>query len=418
MGLFNLFKKPAIEVVPFAELESFLAAYTARKELDEEYLAFVEFIEENIEAIQAALQALEEAKLMNEKIPDRVKHILEGNRKIYIQKISSFLDSLEKPRHIADVHRFQNDFSRRLDELSVQTQKNFLIIKEFLEDELSKVVKHIKEIEDRSKKLVALLEKHHFQNTEEIRELIQDYHANKKTKKVLEQEKQGISAEFDELIDKRKKIEKKLKELKEQEKTGFIEGLRQRQDELNASIKKQRAGLNEPFYELEKALRKYKRTSLEENLIDTYLADPFHAAQHDQEGKILEILEKLDKELHNLGIETKKYSKIRLAIKRVTKEFLENKIQEISRLQQEKHDVEKRIREDATLLGIMEHEKYLQTLQAYIKDKENLVQELDSKIDRLDEKKLFARINELLLPLHAALEEVTAQPAVQTKKKK
>ncbi|MFH1072571.1 MAG: hypothetical protein V1743_04040 [Nanoarchaeota archaeon] len=418
MGLFNLFRKPAIEVVPFAELESFLAAYTARKELDEDYLAFIDFIEEKIEAVQQALQALEEAKLMNEKIPDRVKHILEGNRKIYIQKISVFLGSLEKPGHIADVHRFQNDFSKRLDELSLQTQKNFLIIKEFLEEELSKVVKHIKEIEDRAKKLVALLEKHHFQNTEEIRELIQDYHTNKRTIKVLEQEKQEISAELDELMDKRKKIEKKLKELKEQEKKGFIEELRQKEKEIGTAIKRHSAELNEPFFELEKALRKYKRASLDEKLIDSYLADPHHAVHQDAESKIIEVLEKLDKELGHLGIETKKFSKIRQAIKRITKEFLENKSREISMLQQEKHDIEQRIREDATLLGIMEHEKYLQTLHAYIADKQNLVKELADKIDRLDEKKLFARINELLSPLHAALEEEAEQPPVQTRKKK
>ncbi|MBU1849956.1 MAG: hypothetical protein KKH40_04485, partial [Nanoarchaeota archaeon] len=190
MGLFNFFKKKSEpQEITFKELETWIDSFLEKKDVSKRIEGFKQFSENKIKEARDAINELESATLLNEKIPERVKHILSGNRKNYIQKINFFLDDLEFPKKRTEIRTFSIELSKKIDKLSEETQKSFFVLKEFLETEAATVAKKIKEIESESIKLRRLVEQENLELIDDILKLKNDYTQAKNVKEILEKEK-------------------------------------------------------------------------------------------------------------------------------------------------------------------------------------------------------------------------------------
>ena len=85
------------------------------------------------------LKVLEDAELLNPKIPERAKTIMQGNRASFIKKVSFFLDNIDLKMNGYDEiagksERIVND----LDLLAKSTAKSYHILNEFFAREIKK----------------------------------------------------------------------------------------------------------------------------------------------------------------------------------------------------------------------------------------------------------------------------------------
>ncbi|MBU1855328.1 MAG: hypothetical protein KKF89_06395, partial [Nanoarchaeota archaeon] len=175
MGLFDFLKKKKEETVKFSKIEEWIKRYFEEKSLDERVNELKHEIEQNISETRNLLEQLEKASLLNEKIPDRVKHIMEGNRKNYSRKMNQFLDSIKLPINYLEVEQFSQSFTKSLDVLSEETQKSYLVLKEFLESELTSVIRKVKAIENISTKFCEQTRKEKLDKIQSIKEKLDEF---------------------------------------------------------------------------------------------------------------------------------------------------------------------------------------------------------------------------------------------------
>ena len=104
---------------------------------------------------------------------------------------------------------------------------------------------------------------------------------------------------------RKKKINNRLESLKQSKDYSNFEALQKQKAELESQISHIKHRFNNTFKGIDKAVKKYKKGSLQEELLDQYMDDPLLALMEDQQFIILEILEKIKKEIDNLELKQK-----------------------------------------------------------------------------------------------------------------
>ena len=290
------------------------------------------------------LDFLEESALRNEDIPVRVKQIMEGHRKNYIRKVNSFLDSLEIPEDPNELMDFSEQFSKKLDVLGEETHKNYFVLKEFLDKEVSDIALSIKKIENNLSKMKKRLENMGLPQLGELNEALDKYHRTKLSKKdglvsvkVSKEAIKKLKQEHSESSDK-------ISRLKGGSKMKEYTSLLKKQEDIPRQINKTAQDMLLLFSTLEKAMKKYKRGSMNEQLVDDYLHGPLRALINDKDMEILSLLSKLEDAIPTLGLDHKKEQKTRAALKSINKEFLTKKKEDIIQLNTELEDTTQKIK--------------------------------------------------------------------------
>ena len=158
------------------------------------------------------------------------------------------------------------------------------------------------------------------------------------------------------------------------------------------------------FSTLEKALKKYKRISLNEKLIDAYLENPSKALMEDEGFQVIDILDKMKASLDKLNLKDKKAEKTVEEINRLSKEFLEGKKGLLERLSEEKKRLEEELEGSKVLEDLDEEEQKLALLRKRTNEQEALVEELKEKTKKGKPEKIKKNIKELLEELSVELE--------------
>ena len=396
MGFFDIFRKKELENVKFGEIDAWLDDFLKKKGLDKKMEALNEQTVIKISEIKAALENLEKAELLNEKIPERAKQIMEGNRKTYIRRIGYFLDNFALPENVLAISDFSKRLSEELDELGKDTHKNYYVLKELMEHDAYAVAKKIKELETLMQKTSQELEKENIHSAQSVKKKLKQYEKDLESLEYMEKEKKEEAARLEELRLKQEKVKKKLKELKESKDLERFNKLKERQEQNLEDIKKEENQFFQLFSQLERPLRKYKRGSLEEDLINRYLDNHMGALKGDEEMKILEILDKLKQNVKGLELKEKQEAKIAETIERLNKDFLLERKAALERLEQEKKEIHHLMNQNVIMLNMMEQESFLDNNQTLMEMHQRKLDELDNKISKIQPQEVRKEIKEAL----------------------
>src|SRR3989338_5661851 len=328
--------------------------------------------------VERELENLEKARLKNPNIPQKMIDIMKGNRESYIKKHKDFLNSLSMPKDYTDVDYFLDEIKNSLDGLHESTEKSYYVIHEFFEHESYKVASNIKKVDSLVDELKNSLSKY---SLRKINKLQQDI-SNLKLKIKLEQEiKEKIKKleEYSNDLNKaNEKISSDINNFKETEEYKELDEKKKERDEL---LKKEEENNNKIFSffsNIEHALKKYSRLSLEENLIKLYLENPIKALKSDSPFKIIEILKKMKDSIEKKKIELKddKKDKTIENIETININFFNNFLEKYNELR------EKIKMKDKELMECKAIDKMKELYDKLNKSKENL-KRLDENLDSL-----------------------------------
>jgi hypothetical protein len=321
MGFFDFLKKKGPEEISFSQIGEWLDKQVADKKLNQRVANAKDVINNRILGVHRLLDDLEKAGLRNENIPMKAKQMMEGHRKAYVHRLKRFLDEMEVPDDYSQIGFYAANFSESLTKLSEETQKNYLILKEFLEEPLAKVIKGVKGIEDELVRLQSDIEKAGIELIKDAKVRLKHYHDDLKRKAMLEEEKIGRSKELDSLRDRKGRLEARLEELRHTKDYDEFKELLENKKANEERLRQVEHELKVMFAELSRPLKKFKYSSLHEKLIDRYLLDPFGALEDDASLVMLEVLGKMKQTLNNLDLSESHLEKAQEFIEKLNKDY-------------------------------------------------------------------------------------------------
>ncbi|MBN2458870.1 hypothetical protein JXB28_01170 [Candidatus Woesearchaeota archaeon] len=383
MGFFDFLRKKEPAVVNFSELDEWLDKQLEEKKLGQKVEKAKSVVRSKVKESFNYLAELEKAALLNPNIPDRAKHIMEGHRKFYVQRLKRFLDEIEVPDDYSEIGHCAARFSESITKLSEETQKNYLVLREFVEKELSKVIKSIKAIEDELSALQRSIEAEGLELIREARIRLKHYRNDIDKKIRLENEKQRHHDELSSLHSKKQKYHEKIKELKESNDYARYKSLLEEKNKHEESLKELEKDLSIIFAELNRPLRKYKHGSLNEDLIDKYLLDPLGALESDHSLVINEVLSKMSQGLHELELKEHQVEKAVELISKLSKEFLTDKRIALYEIKSLNKDVATKINTSVAALNMSESETLLRNIEQRIIQVEQAIAAIEKDINEI-----------------------------------
>jgi hypothetical protein len=394
MGFFDFLKKKGPETISFSQIAGWLDKQVADKKLDQRVVRTKEIIMSKILESHRFLEELEKAGLKNENIPLKAKQVMEGHRKTYISRMKRFLDEIEVPGDFSQIGFFTANFSESLTKLSEETRKNYLVLKEFMESELSKVVKSVKAIEDELVKLQADIEKEGIELISDAEIRLKQYHDDLKRKAMLEEEKAKQTKEVDSLKERRHRMAARLEELHKTPDYNEFKELLENKKKYEEKLEEIERDLKTIFAELNRPLRKFKHASLQEKLIDKYLLDPVGAIEDDASFVMLEVLGKMSQELKRLDLKEAQLEKAMDLINRMNRDFFLNKKLDLDQIKEANKETATKINKSVIALNIAEADTLLRSMAERISDAEKSLEELTKSLDEINLDYLKQKVKE------------------------
>ncbi|MBU1199591.1 MAG: hypothetical protein KKF46_02070 [Nanoarchaeota archaeon] len=380
MGFFDFLKKKEPVAIKFSEIGEWLDKQVEDKKLNQRVGKAKSIIKEKIENSYKFLEAMEQAGLRNENIPDRIKHIMEGHRRTYIIKLKRFLDEIDMPDDYSEIGHYSARFSESIDKLSGDTQKNFMVLKEFMANEVARIVKSVKGIEDELSNLQAEIEKEGLELIKDAKIRLKQYKDDIKKKARLEEEKASQEKNLDSISERKARLSKRIEELKKSREYDEFKVFIDKKQKYEEQLRKIETDLKEVFAELHRPLKKYKRNSLSENIIDKYLLDPAGALESDDSLQIRDVLNKMKAQLDTLELKEKQLEKTAEMIDKLDKDFFTKRKLEIGRLKGLNKEAATHINKSVAALNVSENETWLHSVEEKIVLAEKALEEVKKEV--------------------------------------
>jgi hypothetical protein len=368
MGIFDFFKRKETEekVILESELKQYFDALLSEKltVLEAKLKEQREYAQYKKEKILEAIKELERADLMNKNVVERALQIMQGNKQNYIQRTRGFFQEQALPKQQLDLHRYCKGFFEKLEQLMQSTQKNYFILKEFFDHEVSLITRRIKEYEDIIIQMHDLLEKSNMEALQAIEQDILNLATIRQRRKQIQQEQLGLHDQMDSLEQKKQKTLAHIEQLEQTTDYKAYHGFIDQRNSLEKELKHAKEELSAQFSELDRALKKFSKITTNETLVNAYLVDEVKALDVDEDLQILSVLEQLRKEIDNetLELKDKKKEKSMEAIDTLSKEFLESARKKIRELKDSIADADRKIRHNITITKIKDNQSFLEGL--------------------------------------------------------
>lgn len=382
----KLFKKKPQEInIPAIELKEWLDNFSKEKfeRLNENIQDNLAKFEEQASKTRELLSELDNAELLNKKISQRELHLMNGNRSTYIKKVTGFLDSLDikgsSDKNHKEIIEFCEEFEDKLDELNNSSRRSYYILKEFFESEMVKIAYSIKTLESTLVKIKELL------NSKEIKEInslyskIHNLNEDIIKNETINNELSELKNQLNQTKEKKAITQDKLNGLKLSKEFKDFNDLKQQHESIILKIKEHESEIKTIFLNIDRALRKYKRSSLHEKLIDKYMENASAALLIDKDLEIINVLEKLKDSVEKEHVELKNKEKTVKNLNKITSEFLINKRDEINRINELKKDLNSKIEKISVSMDFKEAEYQLEHFENKISNFEN---EIDSAVKK------------------------------------
>ncbi|MBR9692185.1 hypothetical protein GOV06_05370 [Candidatus Woesearchaeota archaeon] len=291
------------------------------------------------------LSVLEKAEIKDEdKIQDKIKHIVLGHRASYVRVLSHFVDSIDIPEKIdyEEGNRTCFDIEESLNQIAKTTVKSYQAVQHLFHSELEKITKYLKRLNDLLKQIRERIQKSKVVEIDKIKKEISLLINSIEKKKNISIELREKGSNLLETENSKKEIEDKIKEIKQGKDFSRLEEYSRELEETGELIRQKENETLQLFSPLETGLKKFKRITLEhEKMVGDYADSAMKALLKDKEFKIVEILESMKKSILSGGIDLRdrKREKTLKGIEYVFPQKLKSIVSEYNSLLEQKEDI-------------------------------------------------------------------------------
>ncbi|MEM4259874.1 MAG: hypothetical protein QXG00_01410 [Candidatus Woesearchaeota archaeon] len=399
MGLFNfLKKKEVIEEVNEKDLAIYVNKLTNEKlsKFKTDLQEKKDYATYKLKKILEAIKELEESELSNKNIPNKEYQIMLGNKNNYVQRTKLFFQEITLPTDSLELHAFFKDFFEKLEALNNATQKNYFVLKHFFEDEIYTVARRIKEFEETIIKINELFEREKIDEIVLIKDDIKSIEKTRKKKNDLQQEQDQMNEQLNDLSLKKEKAELYISQLKKTTDYTYYNNFLKEKADLEYYLKKIKDEISSYFSDLERAMRKHSKITMNKVIVENYLTDCVTALLSDDNLEIVNELKKLKEELVHDKIELKDSKKEKSVeiIDKLNDAFLKDKIFEIKKIQDNIKETDDKIRKNITIVKLNDTYKFINELDKQIEVLTKKIQFTEGQIESLNIKLIKQKIQE------------------------
>lgn len=399
MGVFDLLKKVFIpepesaEEIDFQEIHGwFDEKYSARKDfLKGQIQAIKSKIDEEKNLADQNIKQLQNAELRNPNIPEKAKHYMEGNRKTYIQKVSQFMDSIEIPEDHIQADEFIKEFKRDIEEFGRSTARTYAILREFFEEESSKLALNIKNIDLNADEIKEAVKNSRLEELDSLKQEINRIKNKISHKDFIKSEISKKKNLSEELAKKKEKSKQKISDLENSKEYKDYQMLKHRFDEKNKQSDEKESEIRNSFSSLERPMKKYARIIFnDKDILQKYSDDPVSAFAQDFNLKILNILQNMRKAITEDKLELKDKQKIKALedIKKLDKETLNKFMTEYAQLKKKQNEYNSQMKKITVIQNIAEEKEKLKIASSMLEKAKKDIINLDSELQKIDIRKM------------------------------
>jgi len=337
-------------------------------------------IKELIQLCHESLNSLREAELLNPNIPIKEKQYMEGNRKSYVQRTRIFLGEVNENLAFQP-ELFFTYYARSLEEFTKATIRPYQILQNFFASEVQEAAMHVKEID----KAVAGYRNdpaiRRFSRMQLIRKKFSLLDNKRKKKEELKAELSKIEEENSMLAKKAETVENEKEQMSGSQLNTILTERKEKMQECMQKRKELEDNLTDVFSPLSRAFRKLEKISLQHaKLIEHYAADPLNALMTDHTLALVEILERVLKNLPSFSL--KNEDKIRDSVSTLNRDFLTHFVSAYKELKEGEKTISSEISKLEEQMGISSMEETLgdisSRMQGLQAKKEHLLKEQSS----------------------------------------
>lgn len=284
-------------------------------------------VNDELELARLNVEALENAKLQNPNIPFKAKQYMEGNRKVYIRAVNSFLGHLEiNNKDYFYLLGFCKLFDELINSLNKGTIRSYTILQEFFANETNKIVQNLKKFDMIFAELKSALNSEKVVAANGLRNRIEELEYKIKQKISIMMDFKNREAVLKLANTEKDDVMKKIGEFSISDEHNNFLKLSEEKKAQAAAFYIHQSQILQSFSVLERPLRKYSHVAFEhEEAVLDYLKHPIETLVRDKDLRILEILKNMEKLLaeNKLQIDEKKKEKSLEETKKLSKDFLE-----------------------------------------------------------------------------------------------
>ncbi len=339
MGFFDIFSRKKEEekvILGLDEIDSYIAkninagSTSINKKIEQYYAK----IGKEIEGIKASLNSLAIAEI-KDKVPDKARVRVLGNRDAYVRALQGFLQSIHLP-DVADQEialNFCTNLNANLNSFSETTKKNFYITEQLLGVELNHVVQGLRVISSIISTLRNELENENAIIVKNLRQRVSSLREKRSKDDEMDSKIKKLEQGLSPLINARTSIEEDIKNMKASKDYEILEKMAKEKSVYEKKMKDVEKEVIEMFSQLSKAIKKYNKMN-KAILLDSYLESPFQALLQDNNLEILIHIRKIEQQLaaEELQMKGKTKEKMLKTALTLTPEYLNTLLSKYSEL--------------------------------------------------------------------------------------
>ncbi len=407
----SLSASPSELELPLSELPEWYEAFeeSYKKNIMNEIAPLVQKLQSNIHQISQKLDEFENASLPNPNITVKEQQFMEGNRTAFIRATRRLLEKLNLPSSTLPVEKCQM-LKHNIEEYLKATHKQYLVLKEFFENEARSIAVEVRELDSTLNKIIHKCSQYNLDLLQDSADLLDEINR----KNLLKSE---LNNEFKKLDSDKKKIEKRLTE-KQQElevlqnspQAAKARSLKKELEAINHLITAKKEFLRNKFSPLKSALKKFAKLNPSYvSVIESYSSEPSTALATDFDLVILQILSKLSDLLDDGKIELKekKSLKLRQLLKEFDEDFLKKFLQEYNNLHHKKIELTNLLEKNTLLEQESKLKSQICELKARIDSLNSKIQSNRNQLKKQSIDNLINRLEKLLSSLTKSQVRVT-----------
>lgn len=393
-------KEIPIEQIKFEDLEGWITKTISKinSQLDEKISNFNKEAKEEIKSCQDSLKTLEKSQLKNPNIPLRAKQSMDGNRSEYMKRINFFLEKFTLTYHnYADLLLCIDKMESEINLLAKSTGKSYIVLQQFFSNESYAIALRIKNIDEILKKMKNLINNSKVSNAVKIKETIKVMKSSLSRKEEIIAQCKELEIDLSEVTKRSLYISQSLTQLKSSSEFADLEKLENEKLNLEREMNLIQSDFHNSISALERPLKKFSRIALEnQKWIEQYLISPVKALIEDKNLIILQILNDLEKKMHDktIGLDDKKYQKSLIEIKKLNKEFFINFFQKYNNLVKKLEITYKELQENRLKAKTSQLNKEKENVELRIENLQRRIQELNKEGEKIDFEKMIMGIQE------------------------
>lgn len=338
-------------------------------------------------------KVLMNAKLMNEKIPERAMVIMNGNREAYLRSVNLFIDQIKTPSiiNIRTISDFLSRFEANLDNFTKTSAKSYYVLQEFFKRESGEVAECIKRIDALSRSLLGSGYKDIDVIGKQIAEIDTMLDMKRKARELLQSEE----AEYNSTNAAYKAAEEGLDKIKQtRDYKDFLE-IEREKERVSKEMKRNDEEFSSMLSPVSKSMKKFSKMAVEdEDLINKYIESPIEGLLKDHDLKIIGIFSKIKEETEKgtLDLQDKKKEKTIEAINSISKDKLVEISSKHHALKEEMEKLKKREGINTSAQKLSELNYKLSHLNNQLKRSLDNVEKIKKGIEKIDVSRLIEKV--------------------------